>query len=511
MDEQRDAVDFLSRPDSSGLADVDIERIDTHSAVVFLVGDRVYKMKRAVDLGFLDFTTLQARHRYCEREVALNRRTAPTLYLGVSALTREADGAIAFGGAGEPFEYVVVLRRFDQRYLLDRMAGRGELDASLMIALADRIAGFHETAEVVAGEGAAAIRRTIEGNRESFAALPEGMLDAAAVARLTEVSLARCEGLAGRLDRRAAEGRVRVCHGDLHLQNICLFEGEPTIFDCIEFNRELSDIDVLYDLAFLLMDLDHRGHGDLANTVFNRYLDRRDEADGVAALPLLLSMRAAIRAHVSGQAARVQADAAARDERRGVAAAYLEHALSLLAPAGPHLVAVGGFSGTGKSTLAYGLAPGLDPAPGARVLRSDVLRKRRYGVDPEEALPEEAYRPEVSEAVYTDAFEQAAALLADGHSVILDMVFDRPEDRARAEAVAARADVPFAGFWLTAPRDVLAKRIRSRSGDASDASVAVLDRQLRRDPGPMGWRELDAAREAAAIAAEARGCLGLSR
>ncbi|MDZ7811493.1 MAG: phosphotransferase [Arhodomonas sp.] len=198
-----------------------------------------------------------------------------------------------------------------------------------------------------------------------------------------EASLARCEGLAGRLDRRAAEGRVRVCHGDLHLQNICLFKGEPTIFDCIEFNRELSDIDVLYDLAFLLMDLDHRGHGDLANTVFNRYLDRRDEADGVAALPLLLSMRAAIRAHVSGQAAMVQADAAAREQRRGVAAAYLEHALSLLAPAGPRLLAVGGFSGTGKSTLAYGLAPGLDPAPGARVLRSDVLRKRRYGVAPE--------------------------------------------------------------------------------------------------------------------------------
>ncbi|MDZ7811492.1 MAG: hypothetical protein U5L11_17365 [Arhodomonas sp.] len=184
MDEQRDAVDFLSRPDSYGPADVDIERIDTHSAVVFLVGDRVYKMKRAVDLGFLDFTTLEARHRYCEREVALNRRTAPTLYLGVSALTREADGAIAFDGAGKPFEYVVVLRRFDQRYLLDRMAARGELDTSLMIALADRIAGFHDTAEVAAGEGAVAIRRTIEGNRESFAALPEGMLDAAAVARL---------------------------------------------------------------------------------------------------------------------------------------------------------------------------------------------------------------------------------------------------------------------------------------------------------------------------------------
>ncbi|MFB4202590.1 hypothetical protein KBTX_00676 [wastewater metagenome] len=508
MTDQRAVIEFLADPGTHGLGAGEVTRIDTHSAVVFLAGERVYKIKRAVDLGFLDFSTLAARERFCRAEVELNRRTAPALYLGVSAVNRDANGRLTLDGPGNVEEYVVVLRRFEQDTLFDRMAARGGLDVPLMIRLADRIAAFHGEAAVVAdGAGADAVRATVEGNRGSFAALPAGILDADTAETLTRDCLAAVGRLGGCLDRRARDGRVRRCHGDLHLRNICLFEGEPTVFDCIEFNRSLSDIDVLYDLAFLLMDLWHRDLPGLANAVFNRYLDRRDEADGVAALPLFMAMRAAIRAHVGARAAGVQRERAAGEAQADEARAYLALAARALEAVPPRLVAVGGFSGTGKSSLAYALAPGLGVAPGARVLRSDVFRKRRFGCAPEAALPDDAYRPEVSEAVYAGVLERAGELLADGHSVVLDMVFDRPDDRAAAEAVAATHGVPFTGFWLTAPRDVLVERVRRRSDDASDATVAVLDRQLARGAGEPDWRQLDATRPVEALRREAESLL----
>ena len=209
----------------------------------------------------------------------------------------------------------------------------------------------------------------------------------------------RLSALGTLLDRRRAEGKVRRCHGDLHLRNVCLFEGKPTLFDCLEFSDELACVDILYDLAFLLMDLEHRGLADFANLVLNRYLDLTGEDDGLAAMPLFLSLRAAIRAHVTATVIDRAGRSEVRPEMAADARGYLDLAAQFLRPRSCRLVAIGGLSGSGKSTLAAALAPSL----GARVLRSDVIRKHLFGVAPETRLPASAYTSEVSRRVYEHA------------------------------------------------------------------------------------------------------------
>jgi len=277
------------------------------------------------------------------------------------------------------------------------------------------------------------------------------------------------------------------------LRNICLVDGVPTLFDCIEFNDRIACIDVLYDLAFLLMDLDHRGLSALANAVLNRYFDLAGEAEGdLAPLPLFLALRAEIRAHVGVAAAAAQPDEAKAAQQIEAARGYLVAALAYLRPATPRLIAIGGLSGTGKSTLAYGLAPTVGRPPGARVLRTDVLRKRLAGVAPETRLPDSAYGSDMTVRVYAALYAAAGEALAAGRPVIADAVFADPVERAAIAEVAARAGVPFTGLWLDAPPEVLEARVAARSGDASDATVAVLRRQLGYDIGRIDWTRVDA-------------------
>ncbi len=473
-------------------------RIDTNAAILFLGQfsalsqdeDRVVKLKRAVDLGFLDFTTLAARKSVCEAEVALNRRTAPDLYLGVEAVVRGADGRLALGGEGDPVDYVVVMRRFPSGDLLAEVAARGGLTAPMLRDLADGVAAFHAEAAVAQGSGATRMAAIIAGNRRSFAALPQGALDASKVAlwaRRAEGALAHVAPL---LDARAAAGKVRHCHGDLHLANICLWQGRPVAFDCLEFSEELATTDVLYDLAFLLMDLWERGHREKANLVFNRYCDRiggqTGEEDGLPALPLFLSVRAAIRAHVGAAGAMRQADSAARATKLDEARAYLDAALGFLEGGARGLVAVGGLSGTGKSTLAGALAARIGAAPGARWLRSDVLRKLMAGVAPEERLPPASYTREASAAVYAEMDRRARDL--PDWPVVADAVFADTAERAGIAACGA----PFLGLWLEAPEAVLVARVDARRDDASDADAAVVARQRDYAIGPINWQRIDA-------------------
>lgn len=503
QDEQDEVIAFLSRADSYDFGPGTVERLSTHISHVFLAGAFAFKLKRAVHYTYLDFSTREARRAACEAELALNRRTAPGLYLGVRAIGRTPGGALAFGA--EPAEdWVVVMRRFDQALLFDRLAEAGRLDEALMRRLADRIVAFHDQAAVEPGfGGCGSLRTVIADNHACFGevALDRGRIDA--LHRHSGEALARVGAI---LDRRRAEGKVRRCHGDLHLRNICLHEGEPLLFDCIEFSDRLACIDVLYDLAFLLMDLLHRGMDGFANLVLNRYLDARDETDGLACLPLFLSLRAAIRAHVGAFAARGMAEAEARP-RLAEAGAYLDLALRLLEEGRPVLLAVGGLSGSGKSTVAAGLAPELGRKPGARVLRSDLLRKRLCGVAPEQRLPEEAYAPAVSRRVYDELGRRAGALLAAGCSVVADAVFAREEERAAIAAIAAGAGATFAGLWLDAPAGVMEARIRGRSGDISDATPEVLRRQMGYDLGRLDWSRIDAGSGRAETGALARAAL----
>jgi aminoglycoside phosphotransferase family enzyme/predicted kinase len=507
-DPQAGTIAFLSDSATYGIALGTVERHDTHGAIVFLAGDRAYKLKRAVKFPYMDFSTLERRRRFCEAEVALNRRTAPELYLGTEPIVRRPSGELGLGGAGEPVDWIVIMRRFDQSALFDDMARRGRLDVATVLELAGEIARFHAGAEPAPEfGGCAGLRAVATGNALSLRAGCDGALDRADIEPLVEATTRAIDRVCDLADRRRAAGKVRRCHGDLHLRNICLVEGRPTLFDCIEFDDAIACIDVIYDLAFLLMDLWHRGLGPHANAVFNRYLDLADEADALEALPLFLSLRAAVRAHV-GAAALVRQPAGTREAAlsamREETRRYLAEARRFLAPSPPVMLAVGGLSGTGKSTLAYGLAPGVGAPPGARVLRSDVLRKRILGVPWDRRLPEAAYSDEVTERVYARLRAEAADALVAGHAVIADAVFARPAQREAIAAVAAGRGVPFCGLWLEAAPQILERRVGGRRADVSDATVAVLRRQLVYDIGRLGWTRVDAGGEEAEVLAAAR-------
>ncbi|HXP30852.1 MAG TPA: AAA family ATPase [Stellaceae bacterium] len=504
MDDQREILAFLAAGASYGLPGATVERIDTHASSVFLVGERAYKLKRAVHYSYLDYSTVERRERACRAELALNRRTAPALYLAVRAIRRRAGGSLGFDGDGATLDWVVEMRRFDAANLFDRMGEENRLSPLLMRDLADAISAFHAAAEPSQSDGGStAIAAVIADNLENLRAAGAA-LDQEAVTALAEAWRAELAAVAALLDRRRAAGQVRRCHGDLHLRNICLFEGKPTLFDAIEFSAAIAIIDVLYDLAFLLMDLMHRGMARLANLVFNRYLDRSGEdMAALAAMPLFLSLRSAIRAHVLVTAAASQPGEQAA-ALVALAQTYLRLARDLLRRQKPRLVAVGGMSGTGKSTLAQGLAADFLPAPGARVLRSDVLRKLLEGVPPETRLPQAAYRPAVTRQVYGRIYADAAAALAAGYSVIADAAFLAAKERAAVAASASAAAASFTGVWLEASPSVLAARLDARIGDASDANRAVMEQQRRLDPGAVLWPRIAASADADAVLAAAR-------
>ncbi len=495
---QAEIIAFLCRPETHGGHDA-VQRMDTHISTIILVGARAYKLKRAVRFDYLDYSTLELRHRYCDAEVAINRRTAPGIYDGVVAVTREADGSLALGGKGRPVEYLVAMKRFDQEDVLDRVVARGALDDKLSRRLADRIAAFHDKAETgTATDGAASFARMVAENTNQVMLRSEDVFASGDAQRFSELLSARAGRAGPLLDARARAGRVRRCHGDLHLRNICLFEGEPTLFDAIDFDDRLNMIDVFYDLAFLLMDLEFRSRRDLANSLLNRYLDRSGDYGGLGVLQLFMACRAGIRAHISASAADANLPASA-DTAAGLyddSRNYLKLGLEFLRPVPARLVAVGGLSGVGKSVLAHGLSPKIGAAPGAVHLRSDVLRKRLHDQAPETPLTPEAfpnaYGEDISQMVHDEMRRHAAAALDAGYSVICDATYMTGEQRRGMEQVGEAAGVPFTGLWLDAAEDKMTARIRGRRNDASDADETVLRSQLEADLGRIDWHIIPA-------------------
>lgn len=468
--------------------------VETACARVFLAPSAALKLKRRVDLGYVDFTTAERRRWALERELAFNRETAPDIYRGLRRITRETDGSLALEGRGQCVELALEMRRFADDALL--AANPEKVDGATAEALGRAIAGFHATAPLKREASWRGMEFTAGSNAELLRGLVDelGAEPVEQLVALTEAELDRQEPL---LKRRAEEGFVRRCHGDLHLGNLLVEDDRPILFDCIEFSDLLSDIDVEYDLAFLLMDLVFRGRDEAAARVLAAYLDEAARGapeslwDGLAALPLMLSMRAGVRAHVQAHSGDGQG-----------ARAYVAAAIAHLAPAPPVLAAVGGFSGVGKTTFARRIAPGLGASPGAVVLRTDEIRKRLHGVAATALLPEAAYTSESQIRVYETMFAEAGRLLAAGRAVVLDATFVEPALRARAEALARAAGVPFRGAWLEAKADVLAARIGARAGDASDATLATLRMQLMRDLGPLAWPRCDASTDVVAAADE---------
>jgi len=483
---QSAVLEFLGRPDGNATP----QRVDTHAAAVFLSRDRALKIKRAVRFPFLDYSTLAKRKAACEAEIAVNRPYAPSIYRGVVAITRQRDGSLAVGGDGEPVEWAVEMGRFDETQTLDHLAAAGKVDAALADALGRAVAQAHDKARAVKDLGFADVLGEIAAQNETELNGTPDLFSPASVASLAEATRDALAAVRPLLIAREHDGLVRRCHGDLHLGNIVLIDGKPVLFDAIEFDDRIATADVLYDLAFLLMDLIDRGLGHLATIVLNRYLadTRRDaDLDALEALPLFMSVRAAIRAKVT--AARLAQHA---DDKGAAQSARDYHALAirLLAPRAPVLVAVGGLSGTGKSLLARALAAELPAAPGAVWLRSDVERKALFGVTETDRLPEAAYTREATARVYARLAEKARRVLKAGHAVLVDAVFAAAPERAAIAQAAGGA--PFHGLFLVADLAVRVARVGARANDASDANAAVARAQEDYDLGVMDWQPVDA-------------------
>ncbi len=486
---QGEILGFLGSKYGSGDAWDIAKTIHTHISTVLLIGNRALKLKRPVHLPYLDLSTPERRLLMCERELCLNRRTAPQLYRAVHRISREANGQLALNGPGTLIDAVLEMDRFDDGATFDHLAAEGRLAPVDMGKLARNIAALHEVAEVAPDPaGAARMQRVLEINERAFAAT--AVFTGHEIDQVNDACRTALARHATLLDERARTGRVRRCHGDLHLRNIAMVDGQPLLFDCLEFDEDLATTDVLYDLAFVLMDLWRHGLREFANVVFNRYLDETGDEAGIRLLPFFMAVRAAIRAHVT--ASEISATDLGSAWKRAEARAYLELCGDLLQVRPALLAAIGGFSGSGKSTVAALLAPGLGPVPGARVIASDRIRKRMFGVSPETRLLEDAYGDEVSDQVYQRLREAAGTTLSQGYAAVADAVFDREGERVAIAATAMACGVPFRGIWLEAASDVLVERVSARQGDVSDATADVVTAQLARGGTPTDWPKVRA-------------------
>ena len=491
--EQRVVIDFLSDP-ASYLRAVRVDRVDTHGNIVFLAGSEAWKIKRAVRFPYMDFSTLAKRQAACAREVEINRRFGSDLYLGCVPIGRSASGKLMFGAAADIVEWAVHMRRFEQSALLSSIARQTGISSDLARALAYVVYESHERAEPSsASSGAAPIRRLSNAIGDSLE--KSGHFDGMTTAFGSQLAH-QLDKSATVLDERAARGFVRRCHGDLHLANLVMWDKRPALYDAIEFDEAIATIDTLYDLAFLLMDLEWYDQRLAANTVLNRYLSRgRNDIDlqGLIALPLFLALRAAVRAMVTADRAAQEG----REERSNdieKARRYWQAALRYLDAPRPQLITIGGLSGTGKTTLGAGLAPLLGRSPGAVHLRSDLERKALAGVGEHERLPESAYTRDARSRIYEVLREKARCVLAAGHTVVVDAVYADCDERQRVQELATAAGAPFRGIWLHADHEKLLARVAARHHDASDATRETVRAQLKSDPGPFSveWTLVDA-------------------
>lgn len=465
------------RGETWGFPGEPVEHVETHAAHVFLAGDRAFKIKKAVKLPYLDFSGLEKRRSAIAAEFEINRIFAPDLYL------RTADIK------GEP---VLVMRRFPAQALLSWRMSHGEIDAVLAGSLASMAANAHAQAPRREAGGAGIMMGLGAQLSSAFIDSPDIFRPAETLEfhALYESALKASKSL---LNDRGERGLVRRCHGDMHAGNIFVEDGQPKLFDAIEFSEKIATIDVLYDLAFLLMDLWTHDERRAANIVLNRYLHlRRVEEDlsGLALLPLFLSTRAGVRALVTADLAHELALKNSM-QARGQALDWFRSSIGFLKAARPKLVCIGGLSGTGKTTVAAGLAPHLGAPPGALHVRSDVERKVLAGVAETERLPPESYGREASFAVYAACLDRAERALRAGHCVVFDAVFARPDERRVAADVARVARAHFAGIWLEAPSEVLKSRVSTRRSDASDATPEVVERQLSYELGRIDWQRVD--------------------
>ena len=462
--------------------------VETHISWIVLTGPFAYKIKKPVNLGFLDFGTLEARRFYCEEELRLNRRLAADLYLEVVAITGSI-GRPSMGGRDAVLEYAVKMRQFDEAGLLDRVQARGELLPAHIDALAQQIASFHQTCErTAAGSALGSTESILQPARQNFEQVSERLGDAADRARLERLrdwSESRGRALQDAFRARQRGGSVRECHGDLHLGNVFLENQTIRIFDCIEFNANLRWIDVMNEIAFLVMDLWHRDHADLARRFLNAYLEHTGDYAGLATLPFYLVYRAMVRAKVA-LIRSAQPDVSEEEKQldRSEYHRFIELAERFSARQPVWIALTHGVSGSGKSFVAQQLLERCD----AIRIRSDVERKRSHGLERGVASGSPVggglYAGPATRLTYERLSMLTSIILDAGWPVIADATFAERWQRELLTGQAARRGVPWLILDFRVPEATLRKRVAERAnrgGDASDATLAVLEHQLRAD------------------------------
>lgn len=455
--------------------------LETHISQVVLTGGHAYKIKKPVRFSFLDFTRLEDRRRYCEAELALNRRLSGDLYEAVVAITGTPEAPV-LDGEGPAVEYAVRMREFPQEALLDAVQARGALAAEVMDTLARRIARFHMTTpEAPPDHPQCRTAALFHPVTENFRLIRPLLVDAEdrtrldALERRAHDEFARLES---RLAARIADGRIRECHGDLHLGNIALLDGEAVPFDCIEFNDAFRVIDVASDIAFLIMDLESRELPGLAARVLNGWLEETGDYDALGVIDFYKAYRALVRAKVNLLRLTQTEDPSVRTAVLAEYRRYAALADRCRPPAGRLLVITCGVSGSGKSRA------GLRAVERLRAvrLRSDVERKRGLSAPgAASGIGAGLYAPDVTEVVYARLGELARRVLASGYPAVLDATFLKRQYRERAAALARDLGVPFAILACEAPRDLIVRRLtarRTEGKDPSDATPAVVDAQL---------------------------------
>lgn len=469
--------------------------IQTHCAKIYLAGEIALKVKLPVKYSYIDLSDLSKRYRCLKNEYAINSSTLPEIYLGLAGILPTKNGSLTLLSEGDiedkssVTEWCLLMRRFDERDVLDNIAISDGISDSLAKNLGEEIARYHRNAErVVATDGAERILEIIEELELEYERL-EPLLPVLESRLFIRSGRREFKRVVDQLKQRGENGFVRKCHGDLHLKNIVMHNGKPVPFDALEFDERLRTIDTLYDLAFLLMDLDHRFSLKQENLLLNQYLIESESAN-IAAMklvPLFMFCRSGIRAMAILQSS----GAADKQVKLKEARYYLQHGLRYLAHRKPVVICIGGFSGSGKSTIASTLVNEICQSPGAVLIRSDSERKHMFGVKENEDLGADHYTTTNSNKVYEQLHHKVKLVCEAGYPAIVDATFLTEKNRQEIQNLVEEHKVEFHGFWLMAPVSVMMERIANRGEDASDASASVLKKQMELTKGRIDWTPID--------------------
>ncbi|NET33179.1 MAG: AAA family ATPase [Cyanothece sp. SIO1E1] len=453
-----------------------IQLIQTHVSYVLLTGEYVYKLKKPVDFGFLNYSTLEKRQHFCAEEIRLNQRGAASLYLEVLPITQTED-QFALNGTGTVVDYAVKMKQFPQTALLSSQFEQGKLTGSRLRELAQIVAEFHAKSDSNSyinrfGE-IAQVRAAIDENYEQttqYIGGPQTQQQFDQTKQYTDQFLAQRQSL---FTQRIQQGNIRECHGDLHLGNICYWQDQILPFDCIEFNEPFRYVDVMYDVAFVVMDLQARQRPDLSNVFLNEYVEQTGDWEGLQVLPLYISRQAYVRAKVTSFLLNDPTVPEAKTlEAAETAALYYRLAWRVTQPNQGKLILMTGLSGSGKTTVARNLASHI----AAIHIRSDAVRKHLAGLPLHERGNSDLYTAEMGEKTYNRLLDLGMMLASQGYPVILDAKYDRQVRRQLAIAQAQTAQIPLEIYHCTAPQEVLQSRLQQRQ-DISDATPEILAQQ----------------------------------